>query len=188
MDPNQIAPVYDAATSARHQGMFWSEEDLQALGPPPDPVRGTVTWLDFGQCIRNEQYRLFEWCLFNPRQRGSDDDGYSRLRDAPRWRQVSIKPRADSLGKTPSEQLALLGPGERLPLARVVASMMVVHCLATGERLLRDVAVRCGDLLPVPDTWIEVTWVLNGVLGGISFYRVSARPRRDLGILVERVL
>lgn len=52
----------------------------------------------------------------------------------------------DSLSKTWNEQQALLSKTEETPKAQVVVYTIIGHFLATGERLFKDVYVRCSDL------------------------------------------
>ena len=51
----------------------------------------------------------------------------------------------DSFGKTFAEQQALLLADEEVPMARTVVMGMVVHYLATGQRLYPNCWVRCRD-------------------------------------------
>ena len=51
----------------------------------------------------------------------------------------------DSFGKTFAEQQALVTSEEDIPTSRVVLMGMVIHFLATGQRLFSNHWVRCVD-------------------------------------------
>ena len=62
------------------------------------------------------------------------------------WQLVRKTPVPGSTNKIWAEQQALLAPDEQTPAARVVVYTIIGHFKATGERLFKDVYVRCSDL------------------------------------------
>ena len=63
------------------------------------------------------------------------------------WHLVRKTPVANSTSKSWSEQQALLGKNEETPTARVMTYTIIGHYLATGERLFRNLYVRCSDVV-----------------------------------------
>ena len=138
MDLDRSAPVYAAPTVARLLGR--GLHSLADLRPPPAVVEGFITFWDPGLSIVSlwdlvGNFSTSEWYL---------DERFALVEDAPQYRQV--RPTVPgSCGKTYDEQLALLSPDEEVPMARIVVTALIVHFLATGERLLPDVYARCHD-------------------------------------------
>ncbi|MBI4714262.1 hypothetical protein HY771_03720 [Candidatus Uhrbacteria bacterium] len=63
-----------------------------------------------------------------------------------RWRLIRKTPVENSFSKTPNEQEALVGD-DLIPSTRQVVNMMILHFLATGERLFdKEVYVRTCDV------------------------------------------
>ncbi|MDD2646868.1 MAG: hypothetical protein PHN36_02735 [Patescibacteria group bacterium] len=62
------------------------------------------------------------------------------------WELIRKTPVDNSIGKTYSEQQALLAENEYTPTAQTVIYTMVLYFLATGKRLFESVYVRCSDL------------------------------------------
>lgn len=62
------------------------------------------------------------------------------------WQLVRKEPVENSTDKTWDEQQDLLLKDEETPKAQVIAYTIIGHFLATGERLLENVYVRCVDL------------------------------------------
>ena len=145
MSRSLTAPVYDAQTVGSLLGITYTEDELAGFGPPPDPLPGFVTLFDPGwSVIRLRKAVSAQGQVFFP-QDWYDREPFAALEAAPRYRQVRATPVPDSLRKTFDEQLTLLPGGEEVPPARVVVAALVTHFLATGERLLPDVWVRCAD-------------------------------------------
>ena len=145
MTRSLTAPVYDASTVARLLGITYTEDQLNTFGPPPDPLDGFVTFFDPGWNI----LKLRTACegkgrIFYP-QSWYEPEPFAQTEDFPRYREVRGKPVLDSTRKAYAEQLKLLPEGEEVPPARVVLAALVTHFLATGERLLPDICVRCAD-------------------------------------------
>ncbi|MCX6785695.1 MAG: hypothetical protein NTZ18_02470 [Candidatus Komeilibacteria bacterium] len=63
------------------------------------------------------------------------------------WQLVRKGPVPNSASKTWDEQQALLAPEEEVPAARVMVYAIIGHYLATGERLFKNVYIRCSDLV-----------------------------------------
>ena len=109
----------------------------------PKCVDGCLTFYDPGWSIVELQR------TFDVRAKGSShwhvEEPFARLADSPRYRHLRMTAVADSFGKTFGEQSVLLLDNEEVPSARVVFMGMVIHFLATGERLFHDHCVRCRD-------------------------------------------
>ena len=139
------APVHDAAAVARLLGITaYTAEQLSAFGPPPDPRPGFVTFLDPGCSILMLRAAVGHRRVFVP-QSWYGREAFAVAQYRPCYRQVRTEPVPDSLGKTYADQLALLPADEEVPMARAVVAALVVRFLATGERLLPGVWVRCAD-------------------------------------------
>src|SRR5439155_982570 len=82
--------------------------------------------------------------IFNPLS-WYDREPFALTGDGPRYRQVRTQPVPGSARKTFAQQVALLAQGEEVPTARMVLAAVVIHFLATGQRLLPNVYVRCAD-------------------------------------------
>ncbi len=138
------APLYDARCVGKLLGISFTEEEIAAFGPPPEPREGFVTFFDPGWSVlhlrnatRND--RVLCW------QEWYNAEEFATAEEAPRYRQVRLGEVPGSLRRTFAEQRALLGEEEEVPRARVVLTCVAVHFLATGERLFRYVWVRCAD-------------------------------------------
>ena len=64
------------------------------------------------------------------------------------WRLVRKTPVTNSTSKTYDEQQALLAENEETPTARVMIYTIISHFLVTGERLFKNIYVRCSDVGP----------------------------------------
>lgn len=109
--------------------------------PPPD-WPGYLTVWDPGRSILD--LRKKHWSLFYPM------DWYEKLEfvrqtDVQQWRQVRVAPIEP--GHPYDHQLFKLPKGDEVPQVRVIVTMLVVHFLATGERLGIG-RLRCRDVLP----------------------------------------
>jgi hypothetical protein len=137
------APVYDAATVAKFLRIDSTAEQLAAFGPPPEPFPGYVTFFDPGWSIRSlraadygERLFVYPLSLYYAFE-------FARKVERPRYRQLRMEAVPGSFGKTFFEQQKLLPQDEEIPLPRVVVMGMVVHFLASRQRLFPSYWVRC---------------------------------------------
>lgn len=75
-----------------------------------------------------------------------DKQAFAKDKGEVGWQLVRKEPVANSTSKTWNDQQALLSKDEETPTARIVVYTMVGHFIATGERLLENIYVRCVDL------------------------------------------
>ena len=107
--------------------------------PPPIPTKGYTTWWDPGVSIQAlvKKYRALFYL--------QDHDGpHAKQTDAWKWRQIRLTPIAPN--RTFAEQLADMKKGDEPASARELVTFLVLHFLATGERLDID-RWRCRDVL-----------------------------------------
>jgi hypothetical protein len=126
-------------------GIQYTAEELAGLGPPPEPLPGFVTFFDpglSGAALRDHAV-VRERTLLCPLMWYEKYD-WSKRQDTPRYRQLRV-PVPGSFRRTFSEQLGMLVPDEEVASTRSVSMLLVIHALATGERLLSDRWVRCAD-------------------------------------------
>ena len=143
------APVYDAGRVAELLGVRLSRKKLANFGPPPKPLKGYLTFFDPGWGIlrlrralaANGTGHIFE------SQSWYNAKAFAKKTAPPRYRRLRMDVGKDSFNKSFAEQKALLAKGEEVPLARVVIMGMVIHFLATGERLFPAVWVRTLDTI-----------------------------------------
>jgi hypothetical protein len=74
------------------------------------------------------------------------DEPFAASRGELGWQLIRKTPVPNSLGKTLAEQLALLDEDEKIPTARAVVYTVIGHWKNTGERLFKNVYVRCAEL------------------------------------------
>ena len=74
------------------------------------------------------------------------DEDFARKPLKTRWRLIRREPVPDSTSKAWAAQRASLPPEELIPGASEVALAVILHFLATGERLLPTVYVRTREL------------------------------------------
>lgn len=99
------------------------------------------------------------------------------------WHLVRKTPVANSTSKSWSEQQALLTKDEATPTARVMTYMIIGHYLATGERLFRNLYVRCSEV----DSDGDRVYVGRFDGGGLSVSRYWGGHRgSDLGLVSSR--
>jgi hypothetical protein len=121
--------------------------ELFALpGPydPPGPPIATmsfITWWDCGISInelRRRQKTLFcgvDWL---------DGQRFAKDSDSWKWRLLNLTP--IGLGETFEEQVKKISHGDEPPMARELVTYLVLHFLASGERL-EIPRLRCKDVL-----------------------------------------
>lgn len=166
-------PVYDARqVNALLLPLRYSEGQLAAFGPPPESLPGFITFFDPGwSIVRLRQYcshedREYQWgprvfhreeksgltgCGF--RSPSSDRDwwyeqrDFAKLEEAPCYRRIRMNAIEGSFGKTLSNQMTLLPPGEEVPLARQLVMGMALHYCLGKQRLFSSYYVNFGDKL-----------------------------------------
>lgn len=137
-------PTYDAAAISSLLNLGYSKRALRRFGIPPGPVPGFLTFFDPGWSLL--RLRRYGWRNGIPfPQEWYDHEPFAKVQARPRYRHLRLAPVPESLGKTFTFQQDCLLAGEVVPRARVVITAMVVHFLATGERLYRPQKVRCVD-------------------------------------------
>ena len=157
-------------------------------GPPPAPPSrpGYATFWDPGVSIRD--VRRKHPSLFCPPD-WTDGQAFAKLTDVRKWRQVKLG--AADPGQPFAEQVKALGGGDEPPPARELIVFLVVHLLATGERL-EIPRLRCRDVLPsgrrvvvgpFHGTGIEIgnvsdRWASPGIGLAAVFTPPAARKRR----------
>jgi hypothetical protein len=73
-------------------------------------------------------------------------ESFAKDRGDVSWQLVRKTPVENSTSKTWPEQQALLAKNEEIPTARTMAYAIIGHYLATNERLLENIYVRCFDV------------------------------------------
>lgn len=117
-------------------------------GPAPGSVEGFITFFDPGLSILDLRAVVAsKGNTFCP-QDWYDNEPFTHRDEAPRYRQVRLRPFPDSFRKTFAEQQLLVPDGEEVPSARVMVTALVVQFLATGQRLLESCSVHTADVCP----------------------------------------
>jgi hypothetical protein len=137
---NGLALSYDAVDVARFLGFKNAEAARRMFGAPPAAIPGFITFFDCGLTINILRLQFGEM-FYN--QTWYDTEAFAKLVEAPRYRQLRMTAVPDSFDTTFVEQQELLPIDEEVPSPRVVVMGMVIHFLATGERLHPDYWVRC---------------------------------------------
>jgi hypothetical protein len=70
---------------------------------------------------------------------------FATFEESPQYRQLRMTALDGSFGKTFAEQQVFLPADKKMPSARVVIMDMVIHFLATGERLFSESVVHCTN-------------------------------------------
>jgi hypothetical protein len=111
--------------------------------PPlaPSPWQGYVTFWDPGLNI-NDLRRKRRDLFCSPDWLGGH--AFAKQSDSWKWRQIDVTP--SECGKPFDEQVKGLPMGDDLPLARELVVYLILHFLATGERL-EIPRLRCKDVL-----------------------------------------
>ncbi len=151
-----MAPNFFGVEEAiRHFKVNPSPEQLATLAEVPygeavlQSVKGTHTLvavfpmsvLDIrGKVAGNSQPLFYNQDWYNKEKFANKERGRVG------WHLVRKTPVPDSINKTWSEQQALLTETEETPTTQVMVYTITGHFLATGERLFKDVYVRCSDL------------------------------------------
>jgi hypothetical protein len=136
--------------------------------PPPNPLPGFVTFFDPGWSIVRLRAAVAKQGTIFYSQSWYDREPFANLDESPRYRQLRMTAAPDSFCRTFAEQQTLLPADEEIPSARVVVMGMVIHFLATGERLFADDWVRCVD----KDSHGDRVRVGDSIAGGLGVRRV----------------
>jgi hypothetical protein len=176
--------VYDALRVTQLVSLPSSEEERKAIGKPPDPQKGFLTFFDPGWSILDLRTAVAgkEVPVFY-KQDWYDNQDFALKTEPPRWRQIRMEAVPNSFSKSFDAQQKLLAKDEEVALARVVILGMVLHFLATGERLFPTYWVRCLDKSADGDR----VYVGDFVGIGLGVYRVwRAVPVSDIGLACAR--
>lgn len=130
-------------------------------GPPAAPT-GFATWWDCGLSINDLRRRRKD--LFSSPD-WLDGQRFANVSDSWTWRLLNLTPVGP--GETFEDQAAAIGRDGVPPTARELVTYLVLHVLATGERL-EIPRFRCRDVLP-------------------SGRRVCVGPFRDDGLEIANV-
>jgi hypothetical protein len=160
------APFYDALHVARVFGFDNPEVTLKTFystDPSPKPVASFITFFDPGWSIVHLRATIAnKRTIFYP-QTWYDNEPFAKIEELPRYRQLRMRAIKDSFGKSFDEQHALLLPNdEEVPEARVVMMGMVIHFLATGERLFPTHCIRCIDKISAGGHVVVGNFVSDG--------------------------
>jgi hypothetical protein len=178
MNTQTKAPVYDETVV----GFLLGVSVTEATSPPP-PVDGFVTFFDPGwSVLRLREAVADRGNIFYPHT-WYDNEPFAKFQDPPRYRQLQMEAVKNSFGKTYVEQRALVPRDMEIPTARVVLMTVVIHFLATGERLFTDCCVRSFDQTAVGDFVFVGNFDRDGVDVGIDLPHDSAR---GLGVVLAR--
>jgi hypothetical protein len=109
---------------------------------PPPPWPGSVTFWDCG--ISVNELRRKHRALF-PNLDWLDGARFAKDSDSWKWRQINPTP--VGLGLTFEDQRKKLPKDDEPPAARELVAYLVLHFLATGERL-EVPRLRCKDVMP----------------------------------------
>ena len=143
---NTTTPAYEAVHVAGLLGFMLPvsrPSDVQPRGPQCLP--GFVTFYDPGwSIVRLRDAVAKKGTIFFP-QDWYDYEPFAQFDEQPRYRQLRMKALPGSFGKSFMEQQLLLPTDEVVPSARVVVMRMVIHFLATDERVFPNYSVRCID-------------------------------------------
>lgn len=150
LPPSDVHGVLDAE---RHLGARYTAAQLTVLSaiPWPEEVlrRCAGTHLLVAGCplsILDLHARRPDGLLWGRERPWYDAEPFARRRRVgSRWHLLRKAPVPGSTQKTYARQKSLLRRGERVPRACEIGYAVILHHLVTGERLLRDVSVRCAD-------------------------------------------
>ena len=137
-------PTYDAAAVSSFFGLQYPKQGLRQFITPPIPLPGFLTFFDPGwTLLRLRRFGRKKGIPFP--QKWYEHEPFAKVHARPCYRHLRVAPVSGSLGKTFTFQQDGLLAGEVIPRVRVVITAMLVHFLATGERLYRPEKVRCID-------------------------------------------
>jgi len=139
------APVYDVRTVEKLLNFQYSVAEFDSIGKPPDALPGFVTFFDPGWSIAQLRKEVADRATIFYPQDWYNNLSFAKLEEPSRYRQLQMDAVKDSFGRNFAEQQSLLSPDDEIPTARVVVMGMVIHFLATGERLFPNCCVRCAD-------------------------------------------
>ena len=146
------------------RNMFGIEEAIQHFGVNPSRQQlDALSEVPFTEAILEEckdthvLVAVFPLSIFEIRgkvqgkglfysQDWYNKQAFAKDRGEIEWQLVRKTPIANSTSKTWPDQQALLSENEETPKARVMVYTMIGHFLATGERLLEKIYVRCSDV------------------------------------------
>ncbi len=146
-------------------GYFGIEEAIRHFGVKPTLAQlATLAEIPFTEAVLQEckdthiLVAVFPMSILDIRKRVErklfyshenawyNTQSFAEKKGEARWRLIKKTPVLNSTGKTWNEQKELLNENEEILKARVMVYTIIGHYLATGERLFRNVYVRCADL------------------------------------------
>ncbi len=139
------SPDYYAGQVNTLFSLNYTEEQIMAIGPPPDALPGFLTFFDPGwDILRLRQFCANKGKIFY-RQGWYGDENFSKRVETPCYRQIRLEAVDGSFNKDFDSQQCLLAENEEVPSARVVVMGMAIHFLLSGHRLFEKCHVRCAD-------------------------------------------
>ena len=139
------SPVYDLAAIVSLLRPFRLGDELAAFGAPPSGVPGFLTFFDPGWSLLTLRAAVGSYQrIFRPQP--APPRRLLEATAAPAYRRVRMDALPESSCKAFGEQSGLLGPGEGVPTTRTLVLGILLHFLATGERLFLDGWVRTADV------------------------------------------
>lgn len=112
-------------------------------------------------------------CLFY-NQDWYNKESFAKDRGETAWHLVRKTPVENSTSKTWDEQQVLLAENEETPTTRVMTYTIIGHFLDTGERLFKNIYVRCSDVDSRGDRVLVGCFDSYGLLVS-SYWGVSCR-------------
>jgi hypothetical protein len=183
MSQTPTAPIHDAVLAAALLGIQYTAEDLAAFGAPPPPAPGSLTFFDPGWSILRLRDAVANKGTIFYQQSWYDTQDFATMEEQSRYRQLRVEAVEGSFSKTFADQQGLLPSDEEVPPARVVIMGMVLHFLATGQRLFPGYWVRCQD--QSSDGYR--VWVGHFHRSGLGVFRDPDENRSaDLGLAAAR--
>lgn len=146
IEEKTLGPVYDAATVGKLLGIHYSEKELQPFGDHPKPLSGYVTFFDPGLSVLQLRsvVRGKGAIFYHEDQDFLDTELFAKLMDGPTYRQLLMREVPGSEEKTFDDQKKCLSPEDEIPTVRQIAMGMVIHFLASGDRLYETYWLRCA--------------------------------------------
>lgn len=86
-----------------------------------------------------------DWRLFT-NELSYDKEAFANIKGKAEWQLVCKEPAKNSMSKKWREQKMFLANDQEIPDARVIVYVTVGYFLATGERFLDNVSVRCSSV------------------------------------------
>lgn len=183
----RVGPVYDAATVGKLFGVQYTEEELQPFGDPPMPLPGYVTFFDPGfSVLQLRSMFKSRGTIFYPEEQDFDAELFASAVERPAYRQLLMREVPGSEEKTLDEQRRCLSPEDEIPAVRQVVMGMVIHFLASGDRLHETYWLRCAGKESTGRGIATGVFDRRGLM--ISWGRPDDIRRRGFGLAAVRRL